>query len=901
MSFSDPWAKRLISALMLLYPRAFRREHGEGILQTYHDALRDAREEGRPQIRTWLWLVRDAVGCAIRTRITRRKRTRHNSERTVEDGWMGMVYGEVRLAWRALRRSPGFTLVVVMTMGLGIGANTAIFDVVYTVLLQPLPYEDADELVWLRNRYPALGSTGAISAGEFWEYRQNQPAFEGLVAFTGEVANLTGLQTPVQLEGLAVSPGYFELLGASPAVGRGFVPEEERPGTAPVTVISHGLWQAAFGSDPDIIGRQILLDGSSVTVVGVMGSDHAPLWGFLSPQERTDFWIPLVIDPSAFSSVTVEQHGWRVLGRLADSAGFESAEAGLLAAVRRVESTYPGISNEGERDVSVIALQQQVAGDTTGVLSLLSMAVGLVLLLACVNVTNLLVVRGEARASEVAVRAAIGAGRKRLLLHVFAESIIIGLLGGSVGVAVAIGGRGALFDILPQSVPVPVGAAGLGLPVLLSTLCLSLLAGALAGAIPGVRLVRGDVVTALKARGHEASPASGGQLLKRLLVVGQVAGAVTLVSGAGLMVRSLSQLRAVDPGFDRDDIQIVRINASSLTYNSLDQIRTLYETIESALEELPGVESATASWQTPLQSSMSDWPVMPEIGEERDWYGADPNFVTPAYFETYRIPLVAGRYFERSDLDRTDGPVVLNETAARLLFPGQQAVGRRVNLDFGSAIWRDVVGVVADIKGRGLGQVVRPQTYLTFAPGPFSGNPSLTLTVRSQLNTEQLRSSLIEVMAGIDPDIPIGAVVSMNQRVDSTLETERLLSVLLSMFGGIALLLGSIGVYGLMAYSVQRRRREIGLRIAMGAERSGVLGLVVRQGMTLGAVGVAVGLVGAVGAGRLLEGLLFGVTGTDVATLAVVSVAVLAVTGLSSFGPALRAASVDPMTTLRKQ
>ena len=373
-----------------------------------------------------------------------------------------------------------------------------------------------------------------------------------------------------------------------------------------------------------------------------------------------------------------------------------------------------------------------------------------------------------------------------------------------------------------------------------------------------------------------------------------------LVAGAGLLVRTLSHLRSVDPGFESSGLQIVRVNAARRTYESLEQIRTLYTTIEAELVALPGIESATASWQTPLQSAMSDWPVSPETAGESNWVGADPNYVSLSYFDTYRIPLVAGRYFDRSDVDRAVGAVVLNETAARLMWPDEDAVGKRVNIDFSAPVWREVVGVVADIKGRELGQEARPQTYLTFAPGPFN-SASLTLTVRSVLGTEDLRLALIDVMGRIDPDIPVGPVVSMDQQVESTLRVERLLSTLLTVFGVMALLLGSIGVYGLMAYSVQRRRREIGLRLALGAGRSGVQGLVVREGMALGAVGVVLGLGGAVAMGRLLQSFLYGVSQTDTVTLAVVSVTVLAVTGLASFGPARRAAMLDPLTTLREE
>lgn len=886
---------------MGLYPADFQRAHGEELLQSYRDALRDAREARRSRLATWLWLGRDALANAVRFHLHERERRQRTGARQPRRRGTSMLFDELRLAVRSLRRSPTFACVAVTMMGLGIGANTAIFDVVNRVLLQPLPYERSDELVWLLNRYPAQGNTGAISLPEFWEYRANQPGFSGMAALTGESASLTGLATPLRLEGLAVSPGYFELLGASPVQGRGFTSDEEEPGSSPVVVISHGLWQTAFGGASDILGRAVLLDGTPFTVVGVMGEDHFPLAGLLSPGSRTDFWVPLEIDPTAFSAATVERHGSRVLGRLDASGDVEMAEAGLLQAVRRVESAYPDLSNAGNRDVAVIPLHRQVAGDTARDLLLLSLAVGFVLLLVCVNLTNLFVVRAEARAGEVAVRAAIGAGRFRLLIHGMAESLVVGLVGGAAGVAIAVASRGVLADLLPVTVPFPDSSVGLGMPVLLFGLGLALTAGGLAGVIPVLRLLRGDTVTAMSAIGRGASSGSRSQALKRFLVIGQVAGAVVLVSGAALMTRSLSELRGVDPGFDAENLHLVQVNPSPERYNSADRVGELFQRIEAALVARPEIQSATASWQTPLQSNMSDWPVKPELGGDDDWLQADPNLVSPAYFATFRIAVVAGRSFEASDLDLEQGPVILNESAARLLFPGQEAVGRRVNLDFETPVWREVIGVVSDIKGRSLGAEVRPQTYLTFAPGPFTGNPELTLTVRSVLTEEEVRSVVVDAVAGVDRDIPIGTVTAMTRQVASTLETERLLSMLLSVFGAISLLLGALGVYGLTAYTVQRRRREIGLRIAIGAEPSDLVAQVIGQGMLLGGIGVAVGLGGALATGRLLENLLFGVTPSDFATLGAVAAAVLVVTGLSCWGPALRAASADPVEALREE
>lgn len=811
---------------------------------------------------------------------------------------MGSLLSEARLALRGLRRNPVFSSVAILTLALGIGANTAIFGVMDAVLLKPLPYPNAERLVWLQNRYHPSGSTGAISAPEFWELRQTDAGLEGVVALRTTAANLNGLEAPLRVEGAAVSPGYFQLLGSGPSMGRGFLAEEEDPDAAGVVIISHGLWSRAFGRDPEVLGREVQLNGRARTVVGVTGPTHQSLVGYLFTGQRVDFWIPAALDPTTFDASSVEVHNLRVLGRLASDASPQLAEVGLLAAVARIETLYPGLSNAGERDFGVVPLRDQVVHGARQILLVLLAAVGLVLLVACLNVTNLLLARGETRVGEISVRAALGAGRGDIVLHVLMESMMIGVIGGALGILLTIWGQGRILAMAPPGLP-RLNEVGLNGTVLVFSLALSVLAGLLAGLAPAATLLRGDLLATIKSGGRGGTASRSRQWFRRALVVGQVAAAVVIVTAAGLLGRSLLELRSVDPGFDASNLLMVQVNAPRSQYSDLESVRRLYEDILSRVDALPSVSASSASWQTPFQGGMSDWPVMNQE-ESADWQSADPNWVSTSYFATHRIALLQGRLFVESDLDSPEGTVVLSQSAARRLWPDQEAVGKRVNIDFQGPTWREVVGVVADVKARGLNSGEVLQTYFPFVDVPFGPIPTLTLTVRTRSDPEPMRRELMDILAAIDPGIPMGPVQSMSQQLERSMSRDRFLSLLVSSFAVVALILGAIGVYGLLAHTVSRRRREIGLRIALGAEPAGVLRGVVLQALLLGSVGLIVGLIASLATARVLESFLFGVTGFDMATLGAVSFVVLGTTVAASYFPARWAASVDPVTALRQ-
>lgn len=889
----------LVRLLMLLYPRWFRRERGGELRASYEELLTRGDARGRGRMRMVVWLLRDAAVTGLRARLAgpHPSGRRNREDERGGDGMMERTWKGLGQVVRSLARSPGFAATAVVTMGLGIGMNAAIFSVVHSVLLRPLPYPEADELVQLSNRYLPGGSTGWISGAEFWEYREVPSTFSTTVPVSPDAANLTGLPAPLRLEGLMVSPGFFEMLGREPALGRGFTADEGRPGHEPVVILGHGLWQTAFGSDPDVLDRTIELGGRSRRVVGVMGPEYRPLSGYLFTGRREEYFVPLVLDPASFDARSVERHNLTVLGRLAEGVEPGEAESALVPAVRRLERLYPGISNAGSRDVAVTGLQDAVAGPLRGTLLLLVTAAGIVLLVACVNVANLLLARADARTAEIAVRAAMGAGRGRLVRHGLGESTVIGIGGGIVALTMTYSARGFLVTLVPSDTPLPDGVV-LGLPVVGFTIGVAILAGVLAGVLPAFNLARGEVFGAIKS-GVGDRAGRRRSALRRALVVGQVAGAVILISTAALLLRSLSALRSVDAGFDAEDLYVVQVSATSASHPEPEDIRDLYRSIETQVAAVPGIEHVAASWQTPLQSGMSDWPVMPRQADESEWVPADPNLVGPDFFRAYDIDVVQGRGFQPGDADREVGPVILNESGARRLFGDQPVVGQYVNLTFGDPVWHEVVGVVEDVRGRDLAQEPRVQTYMTFGASPFGGIPSLVLNVRTELGAGALGQTVTDVVRSVDPEIPLGPVRSMEEVVAASIERERLLSVLLAIFAGVALILGAVGVYGVVSYSVGRRTREIGLRIAVGARPGSVLGLVVRQGTAMGLLGVGIGITGSLAAGRAMEGFLFGVSATDVPTLAAVSALVLGVAALASFLPARRAAHVDPLTALR--
>lgn len=883
---------RAIRALLRLLPHWLRDADADSVRQSYRDIIDDRRRQGHSSIRIWTWLVLDALRTGMRARWSGPHRHVNQPNPSNHSGRRLQIGPDLRWAVRSLRRTPLWTGTAVLLMSLGIGSNVATFRLLQPVLITPLPYADSAELLWIAGREPSSSQMGAVSAPEFWEYRQ-ATSLSAVVAMSGTSANLTGISTPLRVEGWEVSPGYFEMLGLTPLMGRTFAPDEEPPGTPPVVILSHGLWQSAFGGDPGALGQTITLDERRYTVVGVMPPGFPDLGRRLAPDSGADYWLPLTISPSLFTKTSMGRHGLRVVGRLAPGQSPDAARSELAAALTRVQHQF-GLDDEGARQVVVTRLDDQVASAAGPALRALALAVGCLLLLTCVNVTSLLVARSESRLGELQVRAALGASRGGLIRLAVFEALTISLAGGLTGLALALATGNAIHALIPQALPPPgqVDAA-----VLVFTLVLSLGSGVLAVAAPVFRVLRLHQRSGWAVAGGRGAVGGAQSTLWRGLVLLQIASAVTLVCGASLMLRTMSSLGAVDLGFNPHDLRMVSVNASRTTYNSPERIQALYDAIDERLAAHPAIVSSAASWQTPLQSQMSDWPVKAE-GEGREWLSSDPNLVSLGYFKTMGMTMVDGRAFDRSDQLRPDVGVILNETAARQLWPNDRAVGKRVTVDFPTAIWREVIGVVSDVHGRGVAQVPRPQWYTTFGGGPLQGIARLTLLVRTPLSAEDLHRTMTGVFSEVAPDLPLSDLRSMTEQVSGTLAISRMMTTVTTSMGVMALLLAVVGVYGLMTFMIQARRRELGLRMALGASRSSVVRLVFRRAATLGVPGVIVGLAGALAGGRLLTGFLYGVSATDVTTQVVVTVVVLTAIGLAGLGPARRAARIDPLRAL---
>ena len=814
---------------------------------------------------------------------------------------------DLRYALRGLRQRPGFTLVAVLTLALGIGANTAIFSVVNGVLLRALPYERSGRLAMIwghRNQQPLA----ELSVPEYWDLRERTRAFAGVAAFADGNINLTGIGTPER-----ISAGYFTanattLLGVAPAVGRGFTAEEDLPGGPPVVLLSDGLWRRRFGADPRVLGRVLTLDDTPTTVVGVMPPDfQLPTHYAGAPKE---LWAPMQLDPA----INRGERGWHfleVIGRLRDGVALEAASAETSTLMRGMLAAYP-MEYTPEFDGSATAVSQSVVGDVRPALLVLLGAVALLLLIACANVASLLLARSEVRQREIALRTALGAGRSRLVRQLLTESLLLAAAGGLVGLLLAVWGVQGLVLAAPPSVP-RLDAVGIDLHVLGYTLGVTLVTGILFGLAPALHAVRGDLTSALTDGGRAGTTGRGHQRVRQALVTGQIAVALVLVIGAGLLVQSFLRLRQVDPGFVPEHLLTARVELSPVRYHANDVKRRFYENLLERLRSIPGVRSAATARALPMTGRLEigDWSFILE-GQAAspplptDWHPADWQVVSPGYFRTMGIPLLQGRDFAATDRLGAPGAMIVNRTLARQVWPDGDALGRRVLLGGGNAdsVWRTVVAIVGDVRHRGLTASPRPEMFLPYAQFPAGTGttpPSMHVVLRAAGDPSALSTALGAAVAAIDPDVPLSGVQTMEAAMGSWAAERRLIMLLVSGFALVALLLGSVGIYGVMAHVVAQREREIGVRMALGALPGQILGLVVSQSAWLVGAGILAGTAGALAVTRLLTGLLFQVRPTDPLTfLGTALVLVVAAAG-ATLVPALRAVRTDPAHALRSE
>jgi putative ABC transport system permease protein len=811
---------------------------------------------------------------------------------------------ELRYAVRTLAKSPAFSVIAVATLALGIGANTAIFSVVHAVLLRRLPYPEPDRLVVMRERHvrdpEGIGTMGAAWP-TFLDWRTQTRSFQGLAAFRTDHVLLSGAGEPEMLRSAQVSAEFFSLLGVRPAAGRFFDASDDKPGAPPTLILSWGQWKRRFGTDPSILGRTVDIDAVPHTIVGVAPPSFA---FFPIPREfpgAVDVYTPVGLMGSSPAWQDRGNHpGLRVLARLAPGASVDSARREMETIMLRLEKAYPN-SNSGYR-ATVASLQEILFRDFRAALWTLLAAVASVLLIACVNVAHLLLARASARRREFAIRTAIGAGRGRLVRQVLTESLLLSAIGGALGVAVAAWAIGPLLRISPREIP-RLADTRIDPAVLLFTLAAATVTGILFGFVPALQASRSDPQGTLRESGNSTTGGRERQRVRGALFVSEVALAFVLAVAAGLLLRSLKRVEGVSSGMETDGVLALDVYLPEAKYKTRIDQRLFYERALDDLRRMPGVESASASLCTPVVGQcwssvilLSDRPVP----SQTDLPDSAFNMVESSYFRTMRVPLKEGRFFDATDTPDSPPVVVINETMAHKWWPNESAIGKRIKQGWpqDNAPYREIVGVVGDVPQEGLDEPIRTEVFL---PMSQHQEAALTLLVRTSRPPMSLAKPAIAAIHSIDRDQAVTAVQPMSQYIAESLARRRFQALLLGLFGGLALLLASVGIYGVVSYGVAQRRREIGIRTALGAHPRDVLRLVFGQALRLAGVGMAIGIATALVVMRFLASLLFKVAPTDPLTFGGVAVVVTAVVVVACARPARRAMAVDPATVLRSE
>jgi len=805
---------------------------------------------------------------------------------------------DLRYAIRTLLKQPAFTLVALLTLALGIGANTAIFGIVNAVLLRPLPYHEPDRIVLLWSHWTNWTKTW-LSEPELADYQRQARSLEHVAAFSSTSFNLTGGpgSEPLRVLAAQVQSGMFAALGATPIAGRVFTADEDRPGRERVVMLTEGLWRSQFGSDPSIVGRTIDLDATPYTVVGVLPAAlRLPL--DYANRTFTQIWVPLALGPT--DPQERGNHGLNALGRLTPGVSLSQAQAEIDTITRGFQQQYPN-NYDTAFGLTLVPAPLEVFGDVRPALLVLLLAVGAVLLIACANVANLLLARSEGRQKELALRLALGAGRHRIVRQLLTESMLLAVVGGVAGAALAYGLTQALVALDPLKIP-RVQDIALDGRVLAFTAAVSLVTGVLFGIAPALQSARTDLQSVLKEGGRDSHVATG--WLRRVLVIGEVAASVVLVAAALLLARSFARLLDVNAGFNPAHVLTLRTSLPSATYTDAAAMVKAYTEVGRRLRESPGVLAAGAVTGLPLASTRGDWGIRIEgrPDDPRDNLAADWQVVTPGYFEALGTPLRGGRTF--TDADRADTllVIVINETMAKKYWSGLDAIGRRMRM--GGPNWITVVGVVADIHHRGLDLQPRPEMYRPHTQFRYGGPEApavstMTWAVRTADDPRAATSYARAAIHAVDPKLGISDIATMDQVVADSTSDRRLNMLLFALLGSLALALATVGVYGVVAYSVSQRTHEIGVRMAIGAKPGDVVRMMVSEGGRLAVVGVVLGSVVALAGARLIRGLLFEVSATDPLTFAAVAAALLGVALLASYIPARRATRVDPMVALR--
>lgn len=815
---------------------------------------------------------------------------------------MKTLWQDVRYGIRMLRKNPGFTLIAIVALALGVGANASIFSVVNAVLLRPLPFAEADQLVMVWERRPRQNrESNPVAPADFLDWQQQNQSFSRMAAYSARAFNLTGTGAePEQLTGQLVTGEFFQVLGAKAALGRTLLPGVDSPGGNRVAVLSYGLWQRRFGGDKAVVGRTLTLDDEIFIVAGVMPPD------FSYPDRETEVWatpqrgVPDVILPGNPDPATLRSlHYLNVIARLKPDVTRATAQAEMEAIAGRLEEQYPD-ANTGHT-ARVVALHEQLVGDVRPALIVLLSAVGFVLLIACANVANLLLARGAGREREMAIRTALGAGRRRLIRQLLTESVLLAGAGGMLGLLLALWGTDALVALSPENFP-RLQEINLDGRVIGFTLLVSLLTGIIFGLAPALQVSRLDLNSSLKEGGRGSAESFGRRRLRGALIVAEVALTMVLLVGAGLMIRSFDRLLRVDPGFKADNLLTMEVSLPQSKYSeSEEQTANFFREILGRIKTLPSVQSVGATWILPLSGQGA--------GSGFEIEGRDPatvsermnsafSAVSPNYFRTMSIPIIKGREFGDRDTATAPGVSLVNETFARRYFPSEDPLGKRIKRRGEETGWTTIVGVVGDVRQLGLDVEPRSEMYFSYLQSPV---PFMNVVVRTATDPATLATAVRKEVWAVNPNQPVANVSTMNELLTNSAAGKRFNTLLLSLFALIALTLASVGIFGVMSYTVSQRTREIGVRMALGARESDVLRLVIRQGMILAGLGIVIGLVAALALTRVMTSLLYGVSATDPATFIGIALLLAGVALVACYIPARRATKVDPMVALRHE
>lgn len=813
-----------------------------------------------------------------------------------------MFWQDIRYGLRVMRKTPGFIAIAVFALALGVGANTAIFSIVNAILLHPLNYDNPDQLimVWEKSAKRGFGQI-PTSLPNFTDLRTDNKSLADLGAFTDNNFNLTGGDQPERVIGVRVTASLLSLLGSRPLKGRVFLSGEDQPQASKVLVLSHHLWQRSFGSNENLVGQTVALNGESYTVVGVMPPNFklppafsATIASSQYAMPRADLWVPLTTDTV---SMARDIRTLFMIGRLKPGITPAAAQAEMNVIANRLRGEYPA---DADMEVDVIPLNQQVTGDIRSALLVLFGAVGCVLLIACANVANLLLAKASGRQKEVAIRIALGASRLRIIRQVLTESLLLGLAGGLLGSVLAVLVLRQLIVFSPANVSLP-ESIGIDAPVLAFTLVLSLLTSIIFGLAPALQASKSDLNETLKEGGRGNSGGVKQNRLRSLLVITEVALSLVLLIGSGLMIKSFLRLQNVNPGFNPENLLTLELELPANKYAAADQQAAFQEQLVQRIAGIPGVQNAATVNNLPFSGNENNFGVTIEgrpVANAAERPRAFFRNISPSYFEAMGIPVRMGRTFADGDNANAPGVAIVNETAVRRFWPNEDPVGKRfkVGRPDSKNPWLTIVGTVGAVSHTALEVASQPEIYL-----PFQQNPgtNLTLVTKTRSDPRAFSGAVRREISGLDKDFPVSNVKFMDDLIAKSVAQPRVYALLLGIFAGLALILAAIGIYGVMSYSVTQRTQEVGIRMALGAQRSDVLKLILKQGMILGLVGVIIGLLASFALTRVLSSQLYGVSSTDPMTFAGISLLLLLVVGLACSIPAFRATKVDPLIAVR--